>query len=188
MKDILRKHIEEIVSVTDEEFDLILSYFTQKSYKKHQYLVEFGKLAPNEYFVLHGLLKSTYVDQLGKTHILQFAMENWWISDLEAYQKVTVASMDIDCLENTEVLSITYQNKEKLCREVSKMEYFFRKKSSAGNLALQKRVLMLLCATATERYHALVHQYPSLYQRVSKTLIASYLGVTRETLSRLTSS
>jgi len=187
MVDVLRKHIEDIVSITDEEFALILSYFTKKSCKKHQYLVEMGALAPNEYFVLQGLLKSSHIDQSGRTHILQFAMENWWISDMEAFQKGTYATVDIDCLEKTEVLYITYKDKEKLCSELAKMDYFFRIKSSAGNVALQKRVLMLMCATATERYNSLIRQYPDLYQRVSKTLIASYLGVTRETLSRLTS-
>jgi len=188
MVDVLRKHIEEIVSITDDEFELILSYFKKKSCKKRQVLVEMGELAPYEYFVLSGLLKSSHVDQMGKKHILQFAMENWWISDMEAFQKGTHATLDINCLEDSEVLYITYKNKEKLCAELTKMDYFFRLKSSAGNVALQKRVLMLMYATATERYNALIHQYPLLYQRVSKTLIASYLGVTRETLSRLAST
>ncbi|MET0571169.1 MAG: Crp/Fnr family transcriptional regulator [Pedobacter agri] len=188
MESILRKHIEDIVRITDDEFKVILSYFKRKSCKKRQVLVEMGELAQYEYFVLSGLLKSSHVDQMGKKHILQFAMENWWISDLEAFQKGTHATLDITCLEDSEVLCITHMNKEKLCAEIAKMDYFFRLKSSAGNIALQKRVLMLMYATATERYSALIHQYPLLYQRVSKTLIASYLGVTRETLSRLAAS
>jgi len=95
------------------------------------------------------------------------------------------ATLNVDCIEDTETLSISFDNKEKLCASSRKMEYFFRKKYTTGNMALQKRVLALLSNNASERYKQWLNQYPSLHKRISKTLIASYLGVTRETLSRL---
>jgi CRP-like cAMP-binding protein len=180
----LRKHIEEIVSLTDEEFEHFSSYFKPKSVKKKDFLITGGKIVYEEYLVVKGCLKSFTEDEMDKQHILQFALEGWWISDFPAHAKQSVATICVTALEDCEVLELTYENREKLCRESHKMEYFFRKKSNAGYVALQKRVLSLLKNSAKEKYELLLQQYPQLFQRVSKTLIASYLGVSRETLSR----
>jgi CRP-like cAMP-binding protein len=181
----LQTHINEVIALSDEEFADIRPYFERRSYKKHQYLLQAGDAAPYEFFVLKGLLKASYSDLAGKVHILQFALEGWWISDVTAFNLHTPALLSIDCVEDTQVLFISFDNKEKLCAASRKMEYFFRKKYTAGNAALQRRLLFLLSATATERYQQLLQQYPELYQRVPKSLLAAYLGVTRETLSRL---
>jgi CRP-like cAMP-binding protein len=181
----LQTHINEVIALSDEEFADIRPYFERRSYKKHQYLLQAGDAAPYEFFVLKGLLKASYSDLAGKVHILQFALEGWWISDVTAFNLHTPALLNIDCVEDTQVLFISFDNKEKLCAGSRKMEYFFRKKYTAGNAALQRRLLFLLSATATERYQQLLQQYPELYQRVPKSLLAAYLGVTRETLSRL---
>jgi CRP-like cAMP-binding protein len=115
---------------------------------------------------------------------MQFAMEDWWITDYQAYFNETKASLNIDCIETTEVLCLSLYNREKLCADMHKIEHFFRKKSNSGYVALQRRILSLLNSNAKERYEQLLQQYPALFQRVPKTLIASYLGVSRETLSR----
>lgn len=180
-----KEHINEIVQLTDEEFSYVITFFTKRKYKKHQYIIQSGNLQSAEHFVLNGIVKTAYTDDDGRSHILQLAMEGWWFSDTNAFNNGTPATFDVDCLEDTEVLSITYENKEKLCETCRKMEYFFRKKYTSGNIALQKRVLTLLSNNAAERYEQLIIQYPLLHKRVSKTLIAAYLGVTRETLSRL---
>jgi len=187
MNDKLRQHIEEITKLTDEEFEYILSYFTYRKFKKNHYVIQEGDYVKNDYFVLSGLLKSSHTDQKGKTHVVLFATENWWISDPEAYHNQTKASLNVDCLEDSETLYISLENREKLCNEIQKMEYFFRKKTTTGYVASQKRILSLIGFNAKERYEYLLQQYPGLLQRVPKSLIASYLGVTRETLSRLTS-
>jgi len=188
MEEILRRQIEKIVPLTDDEFRFVLGHFTARSYKKHQYLVQAGDPAPNDHFVVRGLLKSFYVDNTGKTHILQFAMEDWWISDPEAYHNKLSATLHIDCLEDTQVYYISVDNREKLCTELQKMEYFFMKKTTAGYIALQKRILSLMSQNAEERYAQFVQLYPLLLQRLPKSLIASYLGISRETLSRLTAA
>lgn len=181
----LHNHIQQVVPLSDDEFADVRSYFGQRSFKKHQYLLQANEPDTNEFFVLSGLLKSSYIDQAGKIHILQFAMEDWWISDFTAFNLQTLATLSIDCIEDTEVLFITYHNKEELCKAHQKMEYFFRKKYALGNAALQRRLLFLLAANPTERYKNLLQQYPDLYRRVPKSLLAAYLGVSRETLSRL---
>jgi len=185
MEDILRRQIEKIVKLTDEEFRFVLSHFTARTYRKHQYVVQAGDPAPNDHFVVKGLLKSFYIDDLGKTHILQFAMEDWWISDPQAYHNKENATLNIDCLEDTQLFFISIDNREKLCADLKKMEYFFMKKTTAGYIALQKRILSLMSQKAEERFAQFFHLYPTLLQRVPKALIASYLGISRETLSRM---
>lgn len=185
MKDILRQQIEKIVKLTDEEFDFTFEHFIYRVYKKHQIIFQSGEPAPYDNFVAKGLLKSYYVDDLGKTHILQFAMEDWWISDPQAYHNRTLATLNVDCLEDTHAFSISIDRREKLCADLKKMEYFFMKKTTAGYIALQKRILSLMSQKADERYRQFLALYPSLLNRVPKALIASYLGVSRETLSRM---
>jgi CRP-like cAMP-binding protein len=183
----LRQQIEKVTPLTDQEFEYILSHFTTKRLKKNQFLIQEGDSVLNDFFVVSGLLKAYHVDKEGKEHIMQFALEDWWVTDYQAYFNQTNSTLNIDCIEPCELLSISLQNREKLCADLHKIEHFFRKKSNAGYVALQRRILSLLNNNAKERYEQLLNQYPKLFQRVPKILIASYLGVSRETLSRLSS-
>lgn len=181
----LRKHFEELVSLTDEEFEPINSFFKHKKLKKHQYLIQENELVTHIYFVIKGLLKVSYIDSEGKEHIIQFAMENWWVSDFHSFYNGVPSVMTIDCLEDVELVYISKENLEQICFENHKMEHFFRIKNSFGYVALQQRILALLTTNAKERFEKFAHQYPELLQRVSKSVIAAYLGVSRETLSRI---
>ncbi len=181
----LRKHIEEITPLSDEEFEYILSHFVPKKLKRHQFLIQADNPVTNDFFVVKGLLKASFINSDGKEHILQFAKENWWISDYQAYFKQTNATLNVDCLEDVEVLCLSLSNREKLCADLHKIEHFFRRKSNFGYIALQQRILSLMNNNAKERYEQLLKQSPDLFQRIPKTLIASFLGVSRETLSRL---
>jgi CRP-like cAMP-binding protein len=184
MYPLLRQQIEKITPLSDQEFAHVVSHFSYRKLRKHQFLVEAGNQVEREFFVLSGCLKAYYADN-GKDHILQFALPDWWITDYAAFFAQSKASIYIDCLEESEVLGIALADKEKLCAEMHKLEHFFRKKSNAGYVALQRRILSLLTSTAKERYEQLIALYPQLFQKVPKTLIAAYLGVSRETLSRL---
>jgi len=184
MSQMLRQQIEKITPLTDGEFDYILSHFTPKKYKKHQFLIQEGEDVPNDFFVLEGCLKAYHASQDGKEHILQFALPDWWVCDFNAYFNQTKATLNIDCIEDTEVLCLSLYNREKLCSEMHKIEHFFRRKSNFGYIALQQRILSMLNNNPQERYEKLLQLYPTLFQKVPKKLIASYLGVSRETLSR----
>lgn len=188
MSLLLRQQIEKITLLTDEEYSYVLSHFTRKKFKKHQFVLQEGDLVLNDYFILEGCLKSYYTDTKGKEHILQFGMQDWWITDYQAYYYQSKATISIDCIEDSELLCLSFQNREKLCTEMHKIEHFFRKKTNRRNVALQQRILSLLSNNAKEKYDQLLEQYPQLFQKVPKQLIASYLGVTRETLSRLNSA
>lgn len=187
MKEALRNHIEEITPITNEEWAVISAHFTERKMLKHQFLVQKGEPVLCDHWVVKGLLKAYTIDDNGKEHILQFAMENWWCSDYNAFQNQSPATIFIDCVENCEVLCLRLDDREKICREVHSMEHFFRVKSNYGYIALQQRILSLLTQSAEERYNHLLKINPRLFQRVPKKLIAAYLGVTRETLSRLNS-
>lgn len=182
----LRQHFEKITPLTDQEFDYILSHFTTKKLKKHQFVIQEGDNVTNDYFVVKGLLKAYHVDKEGKEYIMQFAMEDWWITDYHAYFSQTKATLNIDCIEEVEILCLSLHNRDKICADLHKIEHFFRRKSNSGYVALQRRILSMLNSNAKERYEQLLLHYPSLFQRVPKKLIASYLGVSRETLSRFT--
>jgi CRP-like cAMP-binding protein len=188
MSEILRQQIEKITSLTDEEFDYVLSHFTYKKFKKHQFLIQENESVPNDFFVLNGCLKAYYNNSEGKEYIIQFGLQDWWITDFQSYFNQTNATINLDCIEESEVLCLSLHNREKLCSEMHKIEHFFRKKSNSGYVALQQRILSMLNENPKERYEKLLLQYPILFQKVPKALIASYLGVSRETLSRLTSS
>lgn len=186
MSIVLRQHFEKIAPLTDEEFAYILSHFVVRRFKKHQFVVQAGNPVEYDHFVVKGLLTATYTNDKGKEHIVQFAMEDWWVSDYHAYVNQARATLNIECIEDAELLCVSFANKNKLCTELHALEHFFRVKSQSGYIALQKRILSLLNDDAQSRYTQLLEQYPRLSQRVPKSLLAAYLGVSRETLSRFT--
>jgi CRP/FNR family transcriptional regulator, cyclic AMP receptor protein len=184
----LKKHYEEILPpLSDQDFNYILSHFTSLKRSKHQFIVQADEDVKNDYWVVKGCLKAYALDADGKEHILSFAMENWWITDYNAYHNKAPAGIFISCIEDCELLALSLENREKLCREMHKIEHFMSVKTKFGYIALQKRILSLLKNSAQERYEQLLQQYPSLFQRVPKKMIAAYLGVSRETLSRFSS-
>lgn len=188
MNEILKNQFRRFIEITDNEFEYILSHFSYKKFKKHQFVVQDGQDVVYDYFVLSGCVKSYYSDKNGKIHILLFGVQDWWITDYEAYYYQKKAIVNIDCLEDTEVLCLSNENREKLCSEFHQIERFFRKKTNRRNVALQSRILSLLSSSAKERYEKFLQEYPTLVQLLPKHILASYLGVTRETLSRLYSS
>ena len=186
MQEKLREHIEKRVPLTDEEFAFVLDHVTIKKFKKHQFLIREGEPVKYAYFVVSGLLKLVYTDESGRQHIVSFAMEDWWESDFGAYFTQTKATLSVECLEDTVVFCLSLDDYKTLCASLPTFERFFRQLAIAGSIAAQQRILSLLTTQAKERYELLLKQHPALIQRVPKTLLASYLGVSRETLSRLT--
>jgi CRP-like cAMP-binding protein len=184
-KEILQQHLSQFVSLTEEQLEYVFSHFSLITLKKGQMLLSEGTPADQEYFVLDGCLKAFYVNDSMKMFILQFAMPNWWVSDYNALYSHQKATINIDCITNATVLAISNENREKICSEIHEVEHFFRWRTNKGYVAVQKRLLSFMNNDVKFRYEELLSMYPQLYNLVPKNLIAAYLGVSRETLSRL---
>jgi CRP-like cAMP-binding protein len=187
MQQQLRDHIEKVISLTDDEFTFVSRHFSVQKFKKHQFIIQKGAIAPCFYFIASGLLKLVYTDDYEKEHVVSFAMEDWWESDFYAFFTQSEAMMSLECLEDSEVLRFTFDDYKKLCSGLQKMEHFFLQKANFGFIGSQRRIISWMTSNSKERYEQFLKQYPTLTQRVPKSLIASYLGVSRETLSRLSS-
>jgi CRP-like cAMP-binding protein len=187
-REILQQHIAKTVALTDEQFDYLFSHFKPHSFKKGQAIVSEGDKVENEYFVLSGCLKTFFINDETKMYIIQFAMPTWWTSDYNALYNKTRATVNIDCITDAEVLTLSNADREKVCSELHPVEHFFRWRTNRGYVASIKRLLSLMNNDTRIRYEELLAQYPELYNLVPKHLIAAYLGVSRETLSRLYNS
>jgi CRP-like cAMP-binding protein len=184
----LRKHIEEITPLTTEEFEYIKTFFKEKKVKKHQFLLQDGDNVTYEYWIIKGVFRAFYIDKEGKEYILQFALENWWLSDYNAFFNQKESSINIICMEDAEILCLTLSAREQLASEFHKMEHFFRMKLTKGYSAQQNRIISLLSNNPKKRYEDFANLYPNIMQKIPKKYIAEYLGVSRETLSRLYSA
>ncbi|MCW0479246.1 Crp/Fnr family transcriptional regulator [Riemerella anatipestifer] len=184
-KEHFLNHIREIISLSGEEFDEIWKYFSVKNIRRKQFLVQEYQTCNEIYWVASGIFKSSFFDTDGKEHILQFASSGWWTGDFSAFYKQQKTQLSIECLENGSVLAITQQNMDILCQKFPLLERFFRIKTNFGYIALQERIISLMTQSAKQRYQNFLKQYPHLVQKLPKQTIASYLGVSRETLSRL---
>jgi CRP-like cAMP-binding protein len=179
-----RKHLEQFVKLDDQEFARALRFFSVKKIKKGQHLIRAGEKVKHTWWVKKGLLISNYNDPEGKEHVIQFAIENCWITDQNAFYKESDAIFDILCIEDAELLCINYADRENLCAEMHGIANFFRKKANDSFVKQQKRLLSYLSSDARKRYDLLLAENPEFVRRLSKKILAAYLGVSRETLSR----
>ena len=184
-KETLKAHVLQLTSLTDDQFDYFFSHFKRLSFKKGQSVITAGDKVDCEYFVISGCLKSFFINDDLKMFILQFAMPTWWASDYNALYSETKATINVDCITDADVLCISNSDREKLCDELKSIERFFRWRTNKGYVATQKRLLSFMNNNVKYRYEELLKLYPELYNLVPKNLIAAYLGVSRETLSRL---
>ena len=187
-KKLLKDHVQKTITLTDDQFDYFFSFFQPASFRKGQVIISEGDNVHSEYFVIDGCLKSFFINDEVKMFILQFAMSTWWTSDYNALYNGTRATLNLDCITDAEVLCLSGNDRERLCNEIHQVEHFFRWRTNKGYVALQKRLLSFMNNDAKHRYEELMTQYPQLYNIVPKHLIAAYLGVSRETLSRLNQS
>ncbi len=143
MSQLLFQQIETIIQIKDKEFDYNFSHFSKKKFKKHQFVIQEGENVPNDYFILNGCLKSYFTDINGKEHILQFGMQDWWFTDYQAYYNQTKATINIDCIENSELLCLSFENRENPVPKCTKWTTFLGRKQIN---------IMLLCNNAYYLY------------------------------------
>ena len=185
MFSLLKKHITSKVPLTDEEFDICSKYFIQKNLKKHQFLLNEGDVCRYIGFVNSGCLREYKIDNKGVEHILQFAIEDWWVSDLHSFLSGLPATYNIDALQYSEILLLERSAREELLDNCPKLERFFRMLIESNHVATNQRISDSLSATAEERYLKFIKTYPKLLEQLPQNQIASYLGITPQSLSRI---
>lgn len=185
MFDQLYKKISAVTAIDADDFEYFKSLFTVKKLRKRQYLLQEGDVCKYQAFVQKGLLRTYNVDDKGSEHILQFSLEGWWAADLSSYFTQEVSFLNIDALEDVELLLLSKPNWEQAMQKIPVLEHYFRIILQNHLVATQKRLLQSLAETAEIKYNRFLNIYPGCVQRVPQHMIASYLGVTRETLSRV---
>jgi CRP-like cAMP-binding protein len=185
MSDVLLKNLTKYINLTEEERQVVLSHFSPKKFRKHQYILQEGDITRHETFIVSGLTRTYEVDDKGQEHVVQFGLEDWWVGDLYSFLTETPTVYNIDCLEETDVLQITKPNLEELYQLVPKLERHFRIILQNAFIASTRRVSSTLIKSAAERYDEFIARYPQIEQRVPNHQIASYLGITPQSLSRI---
>lgn len=183
----LLSYIKKYIDLTEEEETILLSKIAYRKYQKGQYIVQQGDVCKYECFVLSGCTRTFYLDEEGQEHIIMFSIEDWWTSDMGSFITQTPADFNVQCFENTEVIVFAYENQDDLFRQVPKLERFFRKIIEKGFVASQKRIVRNFSLTAKEQYLYFKQQYPKIEQRIPQYMVASYLGITKEFLSKIKS-
>jgi CRP-like cAMP-binding protein len=185
MVDLLFQDLALTITLTDTEKALLRSVLIPKSVRKGQYLLEAGDVCRHAIFVAQGCLRSYTIDQKEVKQIFQFAIEGWAISDMYSFLTDEPATYYIDAIEDSELYLMDKAGKEELLDHIPGMEKVFRLSLEKNYIANQRRSNAMLGASIEERYLSFARTYPKILQRVPQHMIASYLGVSAQTLSRL---
>jgi CRP-like cAMP-binding protein len=183
----LRTYIDRYASdtISDADFAVVTAAFTPRKLRRRQYLLQAGEVCKYTAFVLKGALRQYSVDEKGVEHILNFAVENWWMGDRESFVMLTPSRYNIDALEDCELLLVTNAQTQDLIRTVPAFAAMVREMDQRHSIATQKRLYASLGHSAEERYEELIKEHPDYLQRFPQHMIASYLGISPETLSRV---
>jgi CRP-like cAMP-binding protein len=185
MYELFFQNFNNKVALSQEEQEIIKSYLMPKKLRKKQYLLQEGDPCKFIAFVQRGALREYSVDEKGNEHIIQFALEGWTISDLYSFLTGEPSTYHIDALEDTELLLINKSAHEELLQRVVKYETYTRLQITGAYIAMQKRLTSIISSTLEERYKNFNALYPDIVQRVPQHMIASYMGLQPETLSRI---
>lgn len=173
------------VSLSLEEKQHIQSFFKPKHLRKRQYLLQEGDICKNMSFVIKGAGRMFGVTDKGQEYTMRFAIENWWLGDFESYNYGTPSNHNIEMIEDSDVLQISKNDLQELALLVPAFDSMLKEIDKKGVVATQKRIYSSISLSAEERYDAFIKSYPEMLTRFPLVMIASYLGISPETLSRI---
>ncbi|MFD2035393.1 Crp/Fnr family transcriptional regulator [Belliella marina] len=182
-RNYLNRYVSKLVS--DEEFDTIISHFTYKKIGRRDYLLEQGEISKHLAFILKGAMRKYYIDNKGKEYVVDLYIENWWPEDRESYVLETPSVYNIEAWENCELLLITKEDTVQLSKKCPVFTEMLLRLDERNKIATQKRITSTISSAAKDRYDDFVKSYPEFLQRFPQHIIASYLGITKDTLSRV---
>ena len=178
-------NIKRYVSLNEDDEQQFISIVRTTKTKRRQFIVQPNFICSHQTYVLEGAFRSYFVNDEGMEHTIQFAIEDWFISDFNSYLNQSPASLFVEALEDSTVQQIAYEDVESLCDKNPKFERFFRLVAQKSFAYSQRRVLSNLGKSAEERYLEFFNLYPSIVQRVPQYALASYLGMSPEFLSKI---
>lgn len=185
MSIMLTEHIRKFVDAKEDEIASIISFFTSIEVKKKENVLEEGEICDAHYFVTKGCLRMFFVNDKGVEQTIQFALENWWMSDYMSFQHQQPSEFYIQAVEKTSLLSITYSAQEKMLAQFPFMERYFRLVHQRAYAASLVRIRGLYDQSKEEIYRNFSKRYPEFVQRIPQYLLASFLGLTPEYLSEI---
>lgn len=182
---LLAQHVQKRVDLTQDELEFFLSHFKVTKVKKRQFIIQPDFIAKYRNYVAEGAFRAYVVADEGEEHTIQFAIENWWISDYSSFINQVPASMFVIALEDSIILQIDFESEQKLKASNHKFETFFRIMAERSFAGIQKRLVSNLTKTAEERFQEFENNYPKITHRVPQYTLASFLGMTTQYMSKL---
>ena len=181
----LLAHINKFVKLTPEEERLLCDNIEPKKLKKKELLLEAGKHCHGNYFVVKGCMRLYFINNKLNEQILQFGIENWWITDQDSLMTGSPANCYIQAIESSELLLLPEKKCVDLFEQIPHLESYFRIMIQKAYVAAQRRIGFIFNQTEEERYHSFISQFPGFVQRIPQYMLASYLGFTPQFLSRI---
>jgi CRP-like cAMP-binding protein len=185
MYEVFKNYLDSKIELSEDDAIRIKAVSIVKKLRKWQYLLQADDVWKYNAFVTRGCLRTYSVDEKGTEHILAFAIENWWAGDRESLRSGKPSRFNIDAVEDTEVILITKANFEMLCKEIPALNSMVSELLERSFVASQNRIEAAISYTAEQKYLNFIERYPGFANRLPQAMIASYLGITPETLSRV---
>lgn len=183
--NLLIESLEKYIPLSANDKELIVASLRERKVKKGQFLVHEGAVSRCTNFVIEGSVRTYFIDPNGQEHIVQFAIEGWWISDLNSFIMQSPATFNVQAIEDCAILELPFESLEMFYEKVPKLERYFRIITQRAFVSFQQRVVQNISMAAEDRYLAFQQKYPRIELRIPQKLVASYLGVSAEFLSKI---
>jgi CRP/FNR family transcriptional regulator, anaerobic regulatory protein len=178
-------HIQKFVTLTGNEQELLRSYLSYQELGKKHYLLSEGDTCKAQYFVIEGCLRMYFIKETGVEQIVQFGIDNWWISDYTSFTLHTPSQFYLQAVQKSKVIVLKQDKQDELLNQLPKLERYFRRIYQRAYAAAQNRQVYFSNFSGEEQYRHFVSRFPDFVQRIPQYMLASYLGFTPEFLSKI---
>jgi CRP-like cAMP-binding protein len=185
MFELLFNHLARFVRINEQEQEVLLAKLQYKKLSKKDFLLKRGQVCSGNFFVLSGCVRLYSLTANGTEQILQFAIPGWWISDYHSFQNNIPSQYSIQAVEDSEIAFIGRSDADELFQQIPPLNNYFRLLMQRAYVAALRKMELLLCVSAEDRYHQFVNDFPDFVQRIPQYMLASFLGFTPEFLSML---